>query len=212
MNYQGVDWEKQWALHGLNYRDGAVPVSMEQYGGRPGQMVQVRPGPGFGDMSHPTTRLVLNLMSSFVCNRHIVDVGTGSGVLALCAIALGAKHVHAVDIDESALAHARCNAEFNGVSKHIDFNLPEKNTLPAGVKKDELIVVMNMIRSEQAVALQSLNPIHLKAAHYFTSGVLATERQIYLEQCFQWGWCLQREISEGDWLGFHWSPADSFSR
>ncbi len=77
-------------------------------------------GPAFGHGSHPTTRLALELMSEMYADadgtgEHVLDLGTGSGVLAIAAHHLGADRVVASDIDAGAIDSARYNASANGV-------------------------------------------------------------------------------------------------
>jgi ribosomal protein L11 methyltransferase len=75
----------------------------------------VDPGRAFGTGAHPTTRLCLELLLS-ADPQGLVDVGCGSGVLAIAAAKLGHAPVVAVDVDEPAVAATRANAERNGVS------------------------------------------------------------------------------------------------
>jgi ribosomal protein L11 methyltransferase len=77
---------------------------------------------GFGTGHHPTTRLCLEFLESCeVASKRVLDVGTGSGILAIAAARLGAAEVVATDIDAAALEAARANAERNGVTDRIRF-------------------------------------------------------------------------------------------
>lgn len=74
----------------------------------------------FGSGSHPTTRLCLDVLATLdVRDRHVLDVGTGSGVLAIGAAKLGAARVRAIDVDASSPKTAMDNAARNGVADRI---------------------------------------------------------------------------------------------
>lgn len=77
---------------------------------------------GFGTGHHPTTRMCLEFLEGFeVTGKRVLDVGTGSGILAIAAARLGAAEVVATDIDDAALEAAQENAKRNGVAERIRF-------------------------------------------------------------------------------------------
>ncbi len=193
-----IDWTEQWALHSPEFQEGYVHVDLHGLGVK--RILQLQPGPGFGDLSHPTTRLVMKLMQRRIRGRHIIDIGTGSGILALAAAAMGAKSVTAIDIDADALNHARKNAALNQMSGQIQFCLPEEFILDKSIH--EAVVLMNMIRSEQKQAWETLGSLHKLPGMSLVSGVLSQEKGKYIKQAKGWGWTLQEEIEEKDWVAF----------
>lgn len=172
-----IDWTKQW-------NNFEIEVGSK--------VLKLNAGPGFGDLSHPTTRLVLEMMTPHVKDAHVLDIGCGSGILSLAAAALGAASVHGIDIDPEAIAHAKENALINELN--ITFGLPEEYRLIA----PSLIVLMNMISSEQEVALKSLPMLKDVHCEFFISGVLE-------EESYNREWMMKKQLSEEGWLGLHYS-------
>lgn len=83
--------------------------------------VPIDPGPVFGSGTHPSTRLLLGLLAGDPpAGLSVLDVGTGSGILAVAAARLGAASVTAIDVDPEAVVVARRNAERNGVSDRVE--------------------------------------------------------------------------------------------
>lgn len=199
-----IDWETQWALHGSDYREGYVHVDLRNYKHENNkclpQVLRLRPGPGFGDLSHPTTRLVLKMMATNVKSEHVLDVGCGSGILSLASIAMGAKSAIGIDIDLQALIHAESNSELNKMEHVIQFVTPENLRPKKNIKN--FAMLMNMIQSEQVEAWNSLSTIHSRVSTIITSGILTEEREAYLKLCQTWKWHLIEEIEESGWLAF----------
>jgi ribosomal protein L11 methyltransferase len=200
-----IDWEAQWASHGLDYKEGFVHVDPSSYGHvfldavHP-PPIKLEAGPGFGDLSHPTTRLMLKMMANRMTGQYVVDVGCGSGVLSLCAVGMGAKSAYGVDIDPEAILHSRSNAKLNGFEKQIIFGLP--GSLPNLSRKKPLTILMNMIWSEQTAAWQALPKLHKLSGEILTSGILEQDRDCYLAICKNWGLSLIQQQEEEGWLGF----------
>jgi ribosomal protein L11 methyltransferase len=96
----------------------------------PGRLVvRIDPGRCFGSGSHPTTRLLLAELDGRVRpGDRVLDVGTGSGILAVTAALLGAGTVTAIDIDPDALAVTRDNAAANHVSNRVDVSTRHAGT------------------------------------------------------------------------------------
>ena len=113
------DWAESWKAHFHPVRVGrrfVIKPSWREYTPVPNDLViEIDPGLAFGSGLHPTTQLCLKILEDLpLHSKSFFDVGTGSGVLALAALKLGAQPVRAVDIDEVAVRVARENFERNG--------------------------------------------------------------------------------------------------
>jgi ribosomal protein L11 methyltransferase len=119
------DWANAWKEHYHVLRLGARTVikpSWRAYEAQPGEaVVELDPGMAFGTGLHPTTRTCLQLIEEVVRpGDRLLDVGTGSGILALAALKLGAASVLALDVSAAAVAAARANAAANGLADRME--------------------------------------------------------------------------------------------
>ena len=94
-------------------------------------VVVIRPSMGFGTGHHPSTRLCLRALEALpLAGRSVLDLGTGSGVLAILAALHGARPVFAIDNDSDAAATARANAALNGVERCVEVRCADARTGP----------------------------------------------------------------------------------
>lgn len=92
----------------------------------PDVLVEIEPSRGFGTGHHQSTRLCLVLLQARdLTGRTAIDVGTGSGVLAIAAAKLGAVFVSAIDVDPDAIENARENIQRNGVGKIVEAHVAD---------------------------------------------------------------------------------------
>ena len=106
-------------------------------------LIRIEPGIAFGTGDHPTTRLAIQAMSQHLTPESTVfDVGTGSGIIALSAGALGAKSVTAFDLDETATTNAQHHVEMNQLGSVVQV---QTNNLLEGITSTASIIVANII-------------------------------------------------------------------
>ena len=114
------DWANSWKAYYKPIKIGeriVIVPAWEKYEASEGEIiVKMDPGMAFGTGSHETTRLVIGLLEKYVKGgERVLDVGTGSGILAICASKLGAKLCRAYDIDPVAVKVARENIKDSGL-------------------------------------------------------------------------------------------------
>lgn len=193
-----IDWEEQWALHGQDFHEGCVQLDLSQYSSCK-SILRLVPGPGFGDLSHPTTRLVLKMMPKHTTpGCRVWDIGCGSGVLSLAAATLGAAFVTGIDIDSEAIDHSYRNAKLNNLEGICRFVLPHE--VPEIAPS---LVLMNMILSDQMKAYDALPQLQrLTNACCITSGIRQEGYDDYVRMVDSWGWKVIECQEEVGWLGF----------
>ncbi len=114
-----------------------VPASTEG-----ATLIIIEPSMGFGTGHHQTTRLCLRVLSQLdVRNCDVLDLGTGSGVLAMAAAMRGAKSVVGIDVDEDAIASAQTSAKLNPLPSTLRFRVADFRSQPV---KDAEIVLANL--------------------------------------------------------------------
>lgn len=121
------DWANSWKqfYHTARVTPGGrlvVRPSWEEYSPQPGDAVLIMdPGSSFGSGTHETTHLCLEQLESLVTGgERVLDMGCGSGILAIAALLLGAKSALGVDIEENAAKCSRENAQRNGVAEKFE--------------------------------------------------------------------------------------------
>lgn len=131
-------WERAWTQHIGPMRFGrrlwVCPTQADAPGAAEAVVVRLDPGLAFGTGAHATTALCLQTLDSLELDgRTVIDYGSGSGILAIAALKLGAARAVAVDIDPQALTATRDNAARNGLADRIETHAPPVQLEPADV-------------------------------------------------------------------------------
>lgn len=161
------------------------------------RVIRLDPGLAFGTGTHPTTILSLQALETYIRgNETILDVGTGSGVLSIASKALGAKHVHAYDLDDVAVKAAVENIELNEYAKDV---VVKANNLLKGVTIKADIVVANIL-AEIIVPLIPEAYNALKPGGLFlTSGIIEDKKEMILSEQKKQGFTIIQVQQMKDW-------------
>jgi ribosomal protein L11 methyltransferase len=145
---QEQDWSQAWKQHyhpiPIGERLVVVPAWLESPD--PGRIaIRMDPGMAFGTGTHPTTQLCLELLETYLPGdaAAVIDVGCGSGILAVAALKLGAQAALGVDVDPEAVQAAQANAELNGVAGQLEVKLGSVAEIISGrtsLKKAPLVL------------------------------------------------------------------------
>ncbi|MBR73220.1 MAG: 50S ribosomal protein L11 methyltransferase [Rhodospirillaceae bacterium] len=195
-------WEQIWKTHFsiLPILDKLVikPVWQELDDKDDRIVINLDPGMAFGTGHHPTTRMCLEELSrQELTGKSILDIGSGSGILSIAAVKLGALSCIGIDIDENAIDSALNNIEMNGVSENITLQTGVLDDLDSTFKYD--VVVAN-ITAQIIINLVPSIASYLKPnGIVITSGILS-ELFPEVENIFnQLGFKCSSFINSGDW-------------
>ena len=158
-----TDWAEAWKSYYKPFAVGKVVIkpSWENYEVKADQIVvELDPGMAFGTGQHPTTKLCVEALQQQISGGEVVaDIGTGSAILAITAVKLGASKVYAVDADPVAVEVANKNVQCNGLSDIITVELGDSLlVLPEAVDLVVMNILPNVIMdlaSEASSALKS---------------------------------------------------------
>lgn len=155
------------------------------------------PGMAFGTGTHPTTQLMLSLLESVISGGEtMIDVGTGSGILAIAAERLGVGDILATDVDEIAVRNAEANIKLNPVS-HITVIA---NDLLKGITLSADLIVANILAEVLVPLIPQVRP-RLKAhGHFLLAGIIANKATLIIRTLEDNGFSIAQRREAGGWV------------
>ena len=141
-------------------------------------LIQIDPGTAFGTGMHETTQLCIRQLEKRVkAGERVLDVGTGSGILGIAALKLGAGSVRGTDLDENAIAAVGENLVSNGIAPEqfevIQGNIIDDKQIQDWAGYEAYDIVTANILADVIIPLVDVIPAHLKEGGYFiTSGII----------------------------------------
>lgn len=150
-------------------------------------MIQIDPGTAFGTGTHETTQLCIRQIRKWLKEGDtVLDVGTGSGILTIAALKLGAKYAFGTDLDENAIVAAAENAEVNSITadqfKVIAGNIIDDEAVQAETGMECYDIAVANILAPVIIMLQGEIAQHIKHGGMFiTSGIINTWEERVLE-------------------------------
>ena len=204
------DWINNWKqyFHQFYVDDILIVPSWEEVKAedKDKMILHIDPGTAFGTGMHETTQLVIRQLKKYVTpDTEMLDVGTGSGILGIVALKLGAKHVLGTDLDPCAVPAVAENKEANQiVDETFDMvigNIIDDKAIQdqAGYEKYD-IVKANIL----ADVLIPLTPVIVnqmkKGAYYITSGILDVKEEVVVEAVKAAGLTVVEVTHQGEWV------------
>lgn len=158
-------------------------------------IIRIEPGMAFGTGTHETTRLCLNAIQQHYRGGSFLDVGTGTGILAIAAAKLFRHaHIEACDTDEDAIAIARENAAANGVSDQIDFRTGSVDDSTASAD----LICANLTADVITHMMSTL--VGLSCGKLILSGILETQIEMIQAGLHACGIDEFEVVQDGEWV------------
>jgi ribosomal protein L11 methyltransferase len=159
--------------------------------------IVIQPSMGFGTGHHSTTRLCLEALQSIdLNNAFVLDVGTGSGVLAIAAVRLGAARATGIDRDSDAIQSATENLALNRDARNVSF---EKSDLTTEPLPPAQVVTANLTAGLLVRAAAALRAAVGPGGKLIVSGLLLPERTDVVRAFAPWA--IEWERTEENWVG-----------
>jgi ribosomal protein L11 methyltransferase len=178
-----------------------VAPTWHPYPGGPGEIVlTIDPKMSFGTGYHESTRLMLALMETHLrAGARVLDAGTGTGILAIAALKLGAASAIGFDIDEWSFENAQENGRLNGVSDRFAVRQGDLGSVPeSGFDLVAANIQKNVIEEMLPGLLSRLAP----GGTMLLSGLLAADRDAMVSTLRREGLAAAEELHEEEWIAF----------
>ena len=191
-------WKEKWDVTHVSDKITVVPDWI-QYSPKSSDevIITLEPGCAFGTGTHSTTQLCMKMIEKYMpCGVRVADIGTGSGILAICAAKFGASYVYGCDNDDTVIDVARENAAKNAVKCDFELNTADKITQ----KFD--FVLANILHNVLAEIMPDLKNIMNSGALLVLSGILDEKKQVVLDSIKKCDLILVEEVHLNQWTAF----------
>ena len=197
-------WADVWKKESKAFYAGKhliIKPTWETVEPKPGdQIIEMDPGMAFGSGTHETTGMCISILEEVIRGgEQVIDVGTGSGILAIAAALLGAGHVLAIDIDPDAVRVAAENVDHNRVASVVTV---QHGNLLKDVDATCDICVTNII-ADTIVSFAAPLKEHIRPGGLFICSGIVKERTEEVRQAIlQAGFEILKTEHRGDWTAF----------
>ena len=195
------EWEKEVPAIHINNRIGIAP-SWKMSELSEDIQIEINPKMSFGTGNHSTTRLCCKLLDKIdIKNQFWIDAGTGTGILAILAVKLGAESVYAFDNNEWSYHNAIENIKVNNVEDNIKIELFD---LDEGTLQDADGITANILAHVIINNIQKFyDSLKNKKGTFIASGILSEQESEVAEAAKKVGFTHIETIHEDEWCGIH---------
>ena len=187
-------WKEKWDITRVSDKIVVVPDWLE-YNAEPDEVViRLEPGCAFGTGTHQTTQLCMMAIEKYMQKgAKVADIGTGSGILAICAKKFGASYVYGCDNDETVIDVAKENALKNDVECKFELNTADK------LSEKFAFVLANILHNVLAQIMGDLKNIMNDNAILVLSGILNEKKSVVLDAVKKYNLQLLEETHQDQW-------------
>lgn len=196
------NWNDQWERTLLPVEVGktiTIKPTWTSYD-NPGNrlVILIDPKMSFGTGYHETTRLTLSLLERYIRkDSTVLDVGTGTGILAIASVKLGAAKAVGIDIDEWSIDNARENIVINNVSQQVHIeNRPVENFLPQSFE----LITANLTLNTNVELLEQFHSVLIPHGILLLSGLLTSDGQSMKDHLLEKHFTVIEELMEHEWI------------
>lgn len=198
------DWNENWKKYFHTTEIGkklAIVPSWEKYDNKDGRtLLHIDPGAAFGTGTHATTSLVLGLLENYVTDQtQMLDIGTGSGILAIASVLLGAQRGVGVDIDAQSVKTAKENAEINKIADKCEFTVGDLAEKISG-KYD--VICANIVADVIIKLFETVTDFMTQDGVFIISGIIDLRKEDVLSKAQEYGFTVLEEKYKDNWCAF----------
>ena len=190
-------WKEKWNVTHITDKITVVPSWIE-YSPKPDEIIiTLDPGCAFGTGTHQTTQLCMKALEKYMNPQDkVADIGTGSGILAILAMKLGASEAYGCDIDDTVIEVCYKNAKVNNVECKFELNTANK----LNEKYD--FICANILHNVLAEIMPDLKKLMKDNAKLALSGILDEKKDVVLDAIKDNGLKIIDTISQDQWVSF----------
>lgn len=197
-------WNENWKKYFKPFAVGkklAVCPSWDNYNNTENRrVINLDPGAAFGTGTHATTSLCMELLEKYInADTTVLDIGTGSGILCISALLLGAKCAYGVDIDEMSVKTAKENAKRNGVYEKCDFTVGD---LAKTVKGRYNIVCANIVADVVIRLFENVADYMEENGILIVSGIIDIRKADVEKAAKEKGFTIAEHLSREEWQAY----------